>query len=77
MPSSNTPPFTLLDPIFTKVSTLITQAEIDLINSSNLLRSLLHEFAGRGCELATGNGNAYTGNTLELSQNPESVSIHQ
>ena len=69
MPSSNTPPFTLLDPIFTKVSTLITQAEIDLINSSNLLRSLLHEFAGRGCELATGNGNAYTGNTLELSQN--------
>jgi len=63
----NTTPFSLNDPVFANVSNLVTQAEIDLINSSSLLLDLLHQFIDSGCELEKGDRNAYIGNAIELN----------
>jgi hypothetical protein len=38
-----------------------------LINSSNLLLTLLHSFADKGLPLVQGAGNLYTGSTIKLS----------
>lgn len=66
---ANTTPFELSDDIFAGVSSLIiTQAEIDLINSSKLLISLLHAFRDNGLSLTAGDeGNGYDGSTIVLA----------
>ncbi len=66
MPSSKTIPFQLNDPVFANLSGLITQAEINLINSSSVLLSLLHAFADTGLRLVQSVNNQYTCTTLEI-----------
>ena len=54
-----TTPFTLDNPIFNSVRSKISENEINLINASPLLVSLLWEFTMKGRELRVGDLNAY------------------
>ena len=70
MLSLNLTPFQLSDPVFAdvKLSSSLTQTEIDLINSSNLLISLLHAFIDKGNKLTEGSANVYGGSEIELNK---------
>lgn len=72
--SANTTPFQLSDPIFANVLGLMADSEqgvssdetLMLINSSNLLLSLLHAFKASGGELIAGSSSGYTGDDIEF-----------